>query len=375
MNTVCDRDSCNGCMACVDVCPKDAIWMEDAMTHYNAIIEKEKCINCNACHNVCPNNQAVQISTPVKWHQGWAKQDDIRLKAASGGVASAIAYSFMEDGGEVCACVFEHGEFVFRCIDDCKELNRIAGSKYVKSNPTGIYRVVKQKLREDKKILFIGLPCQVAALKHFVKEDLQKNLYTIDLICHGTPSPKLLELFLQQYDCSLQKLKDISFREKTGFSILKDAERIEPSGIQDRYMMGFLEGIFYTDNCYNCSYATLKRTGDITLGDSWGSRLPKAEKEKGISLMLIQTSKGELLLNCAKVHTEEVDLDYAVENNAQLKGPVARTNRWELFFQSIQGGKNFNAMIFRYCFKRGIKQYIKKGLWKMRLGGVKRDME
>lgn len=219
------------------------------------------------------------------------------------------------------------------------------------------------------------LPCQVAALKCFVNANLQKNLYTIDLICHGTPSPKILELFLKQYNCSLQKLADIKFRGKAGFSISKDAEKIEPSGIQDRYMMGFLEGLFYTDNCYSCSYAALKRTGNITLGDSWGSRLPDSEKRKGISLMLIQTTKRELLLNRAKVHTEDVDLNHAVANNAQLQGPVARDNRRELFFQSIQAGKGFNAMISRYCFKRGIKQYMKKGLRKVRLGGVMLDME
>ncbi|MCM1326102.1 MAG: Coenzyme F420 hydrogenase/dehydrogenase, beta subunit C-terminal domain [Bacteroidales bacterium] len=356
-------------MACLDVCPKDAIRIEDAMTHYNAVIEETNCVNCNACHKVCPNNHPIQMVKPMKWYQGWAKQESIRMQASSGGLASAIAYSFVEDGGEVCACVFKQGKFIFQCIDNDKELNRIAGSKYVKSNPIGIYPIIRQKLEENKKILFIGLPCQVAALKRFLNVDLQKNLYTIDLICHGTPSPKLLELFLQQYGYSLQKLKNIKFREKSSLSITEDAERIEPSGIQDRYMMGFLEGIFYTDNCYHCAYATLKRTGDITLGDSWGSSLPKEEKVKGISLILIQNSKGEYLLERAEVHKEDVDLNQAVKSNAQLQKPVKKTERRKHFFCSIQSGKGFNATVFRYCFKRGLKQYIKKGMWKLDSGG------
>ena len=370
MDTVCGRDQCNGCMACADACPKGAVRVEDETLYYNAYIERDKCINCNVCHNVCPNNNPVQILEPIKWYQGWAKQENIRLRAASGGVASALAYSFVEDGGEVCACVFNNGEFVFECMDNQEALSRMAGSKYVKSNPKGIYKLIRQKLRENKRILFIGLPCQVAVLKYFISPDLQKNLYTVDLICHGTPSPNVLELFLQQYNYSLLELKDIRFREKTRFSILGDAVRIEPSGIQDRYMIGFLEGIFYTENCYECSYATLKRSGDITLGDSWGSRLPDSEKRKGISLMLVQTPKGEDILDRAEVHKEEVDLSRAVASNAQLKGPVAKADRRELFFQSIQSGKKFNGAIFRYCFKRGIKQQIKKVY-----GGVKQDME
>lgn len=359
MKTVCMADKCNGCMACIDICSKGAIQIVDEITHYNAVVDIDKCIDCGACRNVCPNNQQSRIREPVKWYQGWANREEIRLRSASGGLASALALSFIEDGG-VCACIFDRGEFVFECISDRETLKRIAGSKYVKSNPKGIYRIIRQKLQDNEKILFIGLPCQVAAVKSFMRKDLLKNLYTIDLICHGTPSPRLLDMFLGQYDYSLKDLQDIRFRDKEGFRISDMAERIETSGIQDGYTMGFLEGLFYTDNCYDCPYAALGRTGDITLGDSWGSKLSKAERKKGISLILVQTAKGESMLDGAEVHLEAVDLKLAVASNGQLNRPVTRTTKRDIFFHSIQAGKNFNKTVSRCCVMRKVKQQIKR---------------
>ena len=367
-STVCSRNKCSGCMACVDVCPQKAIEISDELMHYNAFIKEECCIHCKACHKACPNNHPVSISEPRIWYQGWAKQENIRLCSSSGGVASAIASCFIENSGEVCACAFDHGKFCFKCLDDKETLRGISGSRYVKSNPEGIYRIVQQKLESGKKILFIGLPCQVAALKHFIRADMQDNLYTIDLICHGTPSPKLLEIFLQQYGYSLQTLDDIRFREKMGFQLSSHGKRIATvAGVNDRYTIGFLQGLFYTDNCYSCPYATLKRVGDITLGDSWGSNLSEDEKRKGISLILIQTEKGKFIINQSNLHKEEVDLDKAIENNHQLKSPVERPNKRELFFDYIYAGKKFNTAVFRYCLKKSVRQEIKKMLVQMKV--------
>lgn len=372
-STVCSKNQCNGCMACVDACPQKAIEIKDELAYYNAFIKEDCCIHCNACHRVCPNNSSVGILEPRNWYQGWARQESVRLRSASGGVASAIASYFVENGGDVCTCVFDHGKFCFKCLESKETLRGISGSRYVKSNPEGIYRIVQQKLKGGKKILFIGLPCQVDALKHFIKADMQDNLYTVDLICHGTPSPRLLEVFLQQYGYSLQTLNDIQFREKTGFQVSSLGKRIAAvAGVNDRYTIGFLQGLFYTDNCYNCPYATLRRVGDIALGDSWGSNLSEDEKQKGISLILIQTKKGKFIIDQANLHKEEVDLGRAVENNPQLKSPVAKPDKREQFFACIRAGKNFNTAVFRCCRKKSIKQEIKKVLIQLKvLGGGK----
>ena len=107
------------------------------------------------------------------------------------------------------------------------------GSKYVKSDPAGIYQTVKNRLKIGKKVLFIGLPCQVSAMRNYVKDD--KNLYTVDLICHGSPSVRLLYKAISEYGCDLTKAKAIYFRSADKFAIETQPVPIIPKGVQDRY--------------------------------------------------------------------------------------------------------------------------------------------
>lgn len=49
MSAVVDEDTCIGCGACVDVCPVDAISMND-----KAKIDADTCTECGACVDECP---------------------------------------------------------------------------------------------------------------------------------------------------------------------------------------------------------------------------------------------------------------------------------------------------------------------------------
>ena len=176
-----------------------------------------------------------------------------------------------------------------------------AGSKYVKSNPQGIYKKIKNLLKNGEKVLFIGLPCQVAALKLFVGDQLVADLYTVDLICHGTPSPQLLQMFLEQYGYELKDIKNIAFRKKNKFQVRDGDKGIITNGVTDSYIISFLNGVCYTENCYSCKYAQFNRVSDITLGDSWGSDLSNEEQSKGISLILCQSAKFFNLLKSSNI--------------------------------------------------------------------------
>ena len=363
MNVVCEHNKCAGCMACVNVCPKKSINIIDSLDACNAVIGKE-CIECGLCHKICQRNYPSEFLKPMYWYQGWTNDIEIRMKASSGGCATALAKSFIELGGEVCSCVFDRGRFVFKVVNTVMELEQFAGSKYVKSDPGGIYQVIKSKLRDKKKILYIALPCQVSALKNYVGKELCEDLYTIDLICHGTPSPQILDIFLKQYGLRLNDLKDIRFRNKGRFQIVCDYKGVVTPGISDRYMISFLSSLTYSENCYDCQYARTERVSDITLGDSWGSELPKTEWENGISLVLYQTQKGKLLLDNANLHLEPVNLKKAIERNHQLEYPSNRPHNRDSFFSGIKKGKKFNAMALscmpRKCIRQNLKQILIK---------------
>lgn len=366
MKTVCEKNMCAGCMACVNICHKNAIKIKDSLSAYNAVIDENECINCNACHNVCPKNNTPSLRKPMEWYQGWASDEEIRKTSSSGGFATAISLGFINRRGVVYGCEFAEGEFSFARATREEELEMIKGSKYVKSNPKEVFDSIKGDLSLGMPVLFIGLPCQVAALNNYIDDSLLNNLYTVDLICHGTPSPQLLNIFLKKYNKSLKSMRDIAFRQKNKMQVWGDNEGIVTKGVSDKYTISFVNGLTYTDNCYKCDFARIERVSDITLGDSWGSEL-ESEIKKGISLALCQTEKGKQLLLNANVELKDVDLDEAVKNNKQLKQPSIMLESRKSFFESIINGKSFNREVFKRFPKECVKQDVKSFLIKLKL--------
>lgn len=363
LKTVCDLDMCTGCMACVQKCAKNAISITDDTLSLNATIDQEKCINCNQCYNVCQVNYPLDSVEPTAWYQGWANDQEVRKLGSSGGTATAISKAFIKNGGAVVSCAFKNGEFIFDAAESESDLVNFSGSKYVKSNPKDAYKKVSELLKE-KKVLFIGLPCQVAALiKHTKNTD---NLYTIDLICHGTPSKKLLEKYLLQHGTSLCDEKDIRFRQKTQYGLSTRKGNFF-NGTCDSFSLSFLSALNFTENCYHCNYAKIQRVSDVTLGDSWGSTLSREQQAQGVSLILCQTEKGKELVKLSNLHLQDVDLNLAKQYNGPLNAPNVKSNKRDYLLQEFKDGKNYDRLVLKLLPKQTIRQYVKRLLIKLRI--------
>lgn len=366
MKTVCKLDLCVGCMACINVCPNCAISIKDDIKHYNAIIDEDLCVNCGLCYKSCQVMYPPELSEPLRWYQGWANNDEIRRRGASGGIATSIAQTFIENGGSVVSCIFQNGDFIYTILHSVEELFKISGSKYVKSNPQLIYKSVKKLLLNKHKVLFIGLPCQVGGLKLFLKNVDKSNLYTIDLICHGTPSPKILSIFLEQYGKNVNDIDEIEFRKKNKYRLHINGENLITKSVCDRYTIAFLKGIIHTDNCCKCQYAQINRISDLTLGDSWGTELLE-ELNRGISLIIANTNQGLNLLSKSNIHLEDVDKGKAIQNNEQLSKPPGSSKQREKFFARLDNSRKFNSLVTRFCPSLSIKSDIKTILIKLKI--------
>ena len=371
MRTVCERDKCAGCMACVDACAHEAVTVQDGIWAYNAVIDPEKCVNCGLCERVCQQLHPASLKEPIAWRQGWASDPEERATSSSGGVAAAISKAFVQHGGLVCSCAFQRGRFGFEVAGTVEDLRRFKGSKYVKSDPSGAYREVRTLLRKGRKVLFIGLPCQVSSMRNFCCDNA--NLYTIDLICHGTPSPKILDAYLGEHGISLSEIVDIRFRKKSRIAVENSFESVEVPGVTDRYSIAFLGGLDYTENCYWCVYAHRKRVSDITLGDSWGSELDGIMD--GISLALCQTEKGKELLEGLGVELRDVDLEKAISANGQLDHPTPKLPVRRSFLTAFGSRSHFSDAVLKAlpkeCFRQDVKRIlISLNLWKPSGGSV-----
>lgn len=358
MKTVCQKDMCVGCGACVESCSKSVIRLIEDIQAYNAVIDEDKCINCGRCSKICPQNHPSEFRSTIEWYQGWSFDEVIRTNSSSGGLASAIAKAFIENNGIVCTCKFQNGDFGFHLFTNTYDLMSAAGSKYVKSSPLGIYHEILLKLIQGQKILFIGLPCQVSAVLNYVQGN-KENLYTIDLICHGTPATQLLNVYLKQKHIDLRDVSKLGFRDKTKFGLTVETMLAEKH-CQDNYTTAFLTSLSYTENCYSCNYAREMRISDLTLGDSWDSDLPIEEVQKGISLVLCQTPKGKELLEKSNLCLYPVNLQRAIAANHQLTHPSIKPPKRDLFIKKIKDGKSFNHTMLLIEPRRELKNIAKR---------------
>lgn len=304
------KADCSGCTACEEICPVHAIRMEtDEEGFYYPVRVEDKCRHCGLCDRVCGFEAEKKVSDQKAYG---VKYIDERLRKASrsGGAFVAFSNQILMRKGSVYGAVMDK-DFSVRHVRAVSESERapMQKAKYVQSDIRGIYPQVADDIRKGQTVLFTGTPCQVSGLKHYISEKKisDKKLYTCDLICHGVPSPLIWKDYLRYIESHYhQKIKSAEFRDKSfGWNTHCETfvlEKRKKKVVTRVYSDLFYKHIMFRPSCANCHFANLNRVGDITLGDFWGIERHNAmfNDNKGVSLILINSSKGEELFESAK---------------------------------------------------------------------------
>jgi len=304
-------DLCYGCRACEQVCPQQAISIKNNNEGFiYPEIEQTKCIDCNLCKKVCPtqdsNRNHLLHAEKKEVYAAWNKNTEQRLKSTSGGIFYILALQFINN---VYGAVMDDNFTVSHCrITTTSDLAKLRGSKYVQSNTLNTFNKVKQDLTNGCRVLYSGTPCQIAGLKGYLRKEYS-NLFTIDLVCHGTPSPLLFKSHIQHIEkTNKQHLTSFLFRDKkTGgwrayvSYVFSNNKKTSVTTKQDFYCYGFYNGWFSRKSCYICEYSISQRVGDITLSDFWGGeheyRPLKKQRKHGYNLVICNTVQGEQLFD------------------------------------------------------------------------------
>lgn len=356
MKSICSKEKCTGCGLCIDFCPQKAITLFKSVKNVIAIIDETKCVKCNHCFKICPSINPIKKNNALFWSQGWSKDSLVRANSSSGGVATELSRYYILNGGVVASCCFIDNEYKYKIAYKLDDLDKFSGSKYVKSNPINIYKEIKKLIDNKVNVLFIGLPCHVAAIKKIIGDS--DYILLVDLICHGTPSPLLFNKYISEHKKNDNEFK---FRNKGKYGLnIKNNP-----GITDSYTLSFLYGLNFTENCYSCNYSNINRVSDITLGDSWGSEL-KSEMKNGISLILCSTNKGVDIIKKINLELHPVDINNAIKNNMQLKEPYKKPKDYEKFMRRMEKNKNYTWSVIKILPIQSIKQIIKLILIKLK---------
>lgn len=382
---LCEKDNCSACSACVNICPKNAIsYKKNDLGFCYPTIDDKLCVNCGLCEKKCHIKNDIKKEYPKKAYAVWSSDNEDRKTSTSGGAASVFYQHILANKG-VCygATYDENLNVVIKGYDDAN-VRQFKNSKYVHSEMGDSYKTIKQNLDDNKQVIFIGLPCQVAALKVYLDKNY-KNLVLVDIICHGTPPQEYLTSHIKNLEKKHRKKANyVSFRLDNEFYFtLKSLEKNKPFvSIHkdiDTYLLSFFEALTYQDACYNCKYACNERVSDITIGDFWGLGVeePFDHPYSGaISLVLTNTEKGMDFFNevKAKCFYEERKVEEALKGNAQLNYPsVPDSKRKEFFDLYKKEGfekavelvyfdriKEQRPIVKKYELKKKIRIYAKK---------------
>lgn len=380
-----DKSKCCGCCACVDVCAHHAITLKtDIEGFWYPEVDKDKCVDCGLCEKVCPELHILDLKKndfekPAHTIAAINKNMSVRWDSTSGGAFSALADVMYAQGGYVSGAVYNDDFSVSNYISNNQEdLKRLRSSKYLQSKAEGLYKQIRDLLRNGEKVLACGTPCQMAALRSFLRKDYD-NLTIVDFICRGVNSPKVYRKYLDSLERKYggkvvyvkAKNKELGWRNLTRKVVFDNGKVYYGVLMDDDFRRGYHTNVFCRPSCYHCQYKGFPRMADITIADYWGiENVDKnLDNNIGTSMILLNSKKGIEYFEQAKEKFEwkETRFESILPGNIALRKPIepAKIDR-NIFFEDLDKG-TFDDVVKKYfptnnnslSLKRRIKNVIK----------------
>lgn len=359
-----EKNLCTGCGVCSNICPYNAIEMKADREGFLFPEINEKCMQCGLCAKRCPQLSKSDCNKREQEFFAVQANEMLRARGSSGGVFAALAEKVIMEKGIVCGAAFDKTcrTLSHIAVDDLESLTRLYKSKYVQSDTGSIYQRVKEYLDKGKLVLFSGCPCQVDGLKKFLNKDYEK-LITVDILCHGVPSPMAYNRFLDEVSENGKKeIVSVDSRDKkygwgTLLGVTFSDKTVHFDYYKGNYFRAFLSGLSMRESCYNCIYSQSARVGDITLGDFWGAKEYDLSLDdgKGTSLVLCNTQKGKDFLDSVvrsfmlfKKLNNKKALELSKRTNAAIVRPTYRPKMRQCFFHHLCKGDSFSDAL-RYA--------------------------
>ncbi len=296
-----EKANCTGCHACYNACPVQAVIMkEDDEGFLHPKVDESRCVLCGLCLKACPIHIKPTVNTEREAFAAFAKDQNEHASSSSGGIFAVLARYVLRNGGYVCGAAFDETMTPKHILTNKEtDLTKLKGTKYVQSKIGDVYLRIRDLLDQGIVVLFSGTPCQVAGLRRFLNKQYS-NLLTVDLICHGVPSPAVFRKYLSEISGE-QTVKHMSFRDKSnGLSDvylvyeLSNGEVVREKYSDSEYIKGFIQNLTIRPSCFNCQFKGIDRCSDITIGDYWGLNdyHPEMITEMGTSAVIIHSRTG-----------------------------------------------------------------------------------
>lgn len=364
--------NCTGCYSCVNICPNDCITMKQAETgFFIPEISQSMCINCGRCEKACPFIHMPEVSIKTTAYAIKNRNEEVQIESTSGGVFPLLAEHVLDREGVIFGAAYD-ADFSVRHIKVCerKDLLLFQGAKYVQSLIGTVFLEVKKELVSGRLTMFSGTPCQCAGLKSFLGKPYD-NLLTVDLICHGVPSPKVWQAYIDyrsQKENNGVRPQRINMRSKSsgwshyGYSTQFDYGdgRISQIGNgHDLFMKAFVGNICLHSSCSDCKMKGVERCTDFTLGDYWGiwNQHPEFDDNKGTSVVFVHTQKGRKILEqlSDKMDCLKVDIEDAYKENGSLVNSSRPHPCRDKFLKQITVD-NFEELVKKYFSQESVQK-------------------